>query len=107
MTIKGKALLVIERVAHYSCEDRFKFEVSTFIQSCSHSNWLWGEAHEVFSLMRYDTLPAPNQAYRMKVGDKIWVKVNYEVSYHQDYEGDLDVDMYFTKQKVIKRKRAK
>jgi hypothetical protein len=97
--LKGKALLIIERTD----SEYVPFDVNAIILT-GHSLEGKDAARDDFDLLSTKSLPLPNAAYKLRVGDKIWVNVVYEFFYHQDYFGEWDVDLTYNKQRVIKRK---
>lgn len=58
-------------------------------------------------MLTTDTLPCPDAAYKLKVGESVTVSVVYEFTYSQSYEGEWDVDLCYHKQRVLKRTRAR
>lgn len=98
--IKGKALLVIERLD----SKHVPFYVTAYIQSCSHPEY---DPREDFSCLETDTLPCPDAAYKLNAGDRIWVSVVYQLEWHTDYWGESDAELYYLKQRVIKKKLAR
>lgn len=103
----GKALLVITRMHSEIWPDRFTFEVTPYIQSCSGNEWAREAAKQDFTLLNYDILSAPRAAYKLKVGDKIRVHVVYEFAYTRDYWGEDDVELVYHKEKVLRRQPLK
>lgn len=97
--VKGKALLVIERLD----SKLVPFEVAVFIQSCSLPNKEEAVFSDDFGLLNTDTLPNPDAAYKLKVGGRVWVSVVYEFEYTRDYWGEYDVDLHYHRQRVLKR----
>lgn len=100
----GKALLVIERLD----SKLVPFRVHAFIQSSSDgASGSRDCARQDFEdLLSTNTLPAPNVAYKLKPGDRVWISVVYEFAYHCDYWGEWDVSLQYLKQKTLKRKIA-
>lgn len=98
---KGKALLVIDRL-HCDRPGGFYWDIQPYIQSLNQDD-PGGEVEEAFSCMAYNCLTAPNAAYKMQVGDRIRVQVSFEIHFHQSWEGEWDMDMYLTTQKVLRR----
>jgi hypothetical protein len=96
--IKGKALLIIERLD----SAWVPFDVVAYIQSCSIDDSC--PVQDNFECLNTDTLPLPRAAYKLKTGDKIWISVVYEFNYHQDYWGELDVDLEYHKERVLKKR---
>lgn len=97
--MKGKALLTIERLN----SKWVPYDVYTTILT-----GYYDYVHEEFQLLETDSLPLPDAAYKLKVGEKITVAVSWEFHYSQDYWGEHDVDLYYNRQRVIKRyKRIK
>lgn len=102
--IKGKALVVITRLADQR-NGGFHFDVHPFIQSCNHPEH--DQVYEEFSFMEYDVVPAPNQAYKLNVGDTLRVSVVYEI-HCPSYENREDgCEMYLNKVRVRRVQRAK
>lgn len=98
--IKGKALLVIDKL---DCQ-YVPWDVTVFIQSCNYENaydWI----NEWWSLLDTDSLPLPDAAYKMNVGDRIRVAVTYEFHYiyGDGWSTDDDIELYYTKQRVLRR----
>lgn len=58
-------------------------------------------------LLKTNSLPVPSAAYKLKVGEKIWVSVVYEFRYYQDYCGNWDVELIYRKERVLKRRRLR
>lgn len=87
MSIKGKALLVINRLADSHGEKHW--DVHPFIQTCS-GNWEFRNwAYEEFQLMEWDLQPLPGRAHRMQVGETIRVAVAFEIfPPSRDYSDD-------------------
>lgn len=100
-TIKGQAMLTIERLD----SKNVPFDVYTNILRCSGGNGGWESAYQDFCLLETDSLPLPSQAYRLKIGDRIIVKVNFEFWYTRGdgWTTDDDVDLEYTKATVLKR----
>lgn len=96
--ITGKALLIIEKT------DTDEYYTDVHVQSSSHKDkWISLEDLSYIS----DT-ELPEAAYKLKnIGDKVWVKVKYKICYHVDYYGEADVDIYFTKEKIIRKRKWK
>ena len=98
--IKGKALIVVERL-----DSKYvPFDVSVHVQSCSEEEY---SVEDDFECLSTDTLPCPDAAYKLKVGEKVWVSVVYVIEHHVDYWGEWDTELYYTKQRVLKRRRIK
>lgn len=93
-TITGKALLTITR------EDSkwVPFYVRVDILECSSDEY---EPYEDFDLLSTDTLPCPDAAYDLKVGETVNVLVEYSFLWTKDYFGEVDVDLEYTDQKVV------
>lgn len=92
--IKGKALLIIERLD----SKHVPFDVTAYVQSCSAER-----NDEDWGLLETDTLPLPSVAYKLKVGERVWVSVVYEFRYFCDYWGEWDVDLTYHKERTLKR----
>jgi hypothetical protein len=96
--IKGKALLIIEKLD----SEWVPFDVQVYVQSSSSEDkWCNDQDWECLST---DTLPVPDIAYKLNVGDKVWVSVVYQFNYHQDYWGDWDCKLDYLKQRILKKR---
>tara|TARA_B100000929_G_C15441925_1_gene398288 strand:- start:336 stop:725 length:390 start_codon:yes stop_codon:yes gene_type:complete len=101
--IKGKALLVITKL-----DSKYvPFEVNAYIQSCNGDEICEDSALETFQLLETDTLPLPNAAYKLSVGQTVRVSVVYQIEFSQDYFGESDVDMWYHKEKVLRKQFPK
>jgi hypothetical protein len=99
---KGRALLVIDRLETTNPND-FHWDIYPYIQRLNHDD-PGDEVNEAFNCMKYDCIPAPDAAYKMTVGDRIYVLVHFEIHFtHDDYTGEHDFDMYLERQRVLKR----
>ena len=98
--IKGKALLIIEKLD----SKHVPFDVTAYVQSCSDPEY---DPREDFSLLETDTFPLPKAAYKLNVGDRLWVSVVYRLKWHTDYWGETDGELYYLKERVRKRKVAR
>jgi hypothetical protein len=96
--IKGKALIIIEKLDSI----HVPFDVVVYEQSSSSPNMT---PCEDWDLLSTNTLPVPSVARKLQVGEKIWVSVVYDFSYHQDYWGEWDVNLIYYKERVLKRRR--
>lgn len=56
-----------------------------------------------FSSLRYDILPCPNAAYKLRIGEGVRVAVVFEFTHTVDYWGEGDVDLVYLKQRVLRR----
>ena len=101
--IKGKALLVITRLD----SEYVPFEVNAYIQSCNGGEIHEDSALETFQLLETDTLPLPNAAYKLSVGQTVRVYVVYQIDFSEDYFGESDVDMWYHKEKVLRKQFTK
>lgn len=99
--IKGKALLVTERTSEKH------WDVCAFIQSCSGTEDHLMAAEENFQLLEYDCLPLPNCAHKLAIGEVVRVHVVFEFSFSTDYFGEHDVDLEYSKQRVLRRQYPK
>lgn len=107
-TIKGKALLVIDRWGENQSCGGWRGEVHAFIQSCSSAHWGAYEAvQEMFQHMEYDLVPLPPAAYKMPFYGRIRVVVTYEVSFSADYFGEHDSNLEITKSRVLRKQFPK
>lgn len=98
----GKALLILQRVEHYSGDpSKFQFDVTAYVQTGGHDS-----INEEFDLITYDCLPAPSAAYKLKPYETVRVAVGYEFHYTQDYWGEHDVDLTYTKERVLRKQKA-
>ncbi len=95
--IKGKALLIIEKLG----SNHVPFDVTAHVQSCSSPVY---DPREDFSLLETDTLPLPKAAYKLDVGDRLWFSVVYKIDWHTDYWGETDCELYYLKERVLKRR---
>lgn len=101
--MKGKALLVITKRDSRG----LPFDVRCYIQSCSGNFEHRDCAQEDFQLLEADALPAPDAAYKLREGESVTVSVVFEFDYHRDaYTGEWDVELWYHKQRVLKRTRA-
>lgn len=101
--IKGKAILVIK-----SLDSKYvPFDVHPFIQSCSGNDEELDIAFEHFQLLDTNSLPLPNAAYNLSVGETLRVKVVYEFQFFQFYDGECDVDLIYHKEKVLRKQKAR
>ena len=98
--VKGKALLIIEKLD----SKHVPFDVTVYEQSTSAE--YKGCCSEDWDCLETDTLPLPDCAYKLEVGDKVWVSVVYQFNWHQDYWGEWDVELNYHKQRILKRKNA-
>jgi hypothetical protein len=98
--IKGKALIIIEKLD----SKWVPFDVSVHVQSGGRDGYY---EEETWSCLSTDSLPCPDAAYKLKVGEKIWVSVVYVIEHRVDYWGEWDVKLRYLKQRVIKRRRLK
>lgn len=101
--ITGKALLVIEALGG----EHVPFQVYPYLQSCNGGEICYDVAFENFQLLDTDTLPLPDAAYNMSVGDVIRVSVVYEFTFSCDYYGEYDVDLQYKKQRVLRKQKAR
>jgi len=101
----GKALLVIERIESWRGPKVFNFDVNAIIFTCSVPGMGWQAREDIEGLLEFDTWQAPDAAYKLEVGEKIWVKVTYEIDCHKDYWGEVDCNIEYFKQKVIRRRK--
>jgi hypothetical protein len=96
----GKAVLVIDRL-----DSKYvPFSVQACIESCSG-----GDRDYVtndFECLDTQSLPVPDAARKLKVGQRVVVRVVYEITYTRDYWGEYDVELEYLKQKVIRRYKA-
>lgn len=94
--IKGKALLIIEKL-----DSKYvPFDVTAYVQSCSDPEY---DPREDFSFLETDTFPLPKAAYKLDVGDRLWVSVVYRLEWRTDYWGETDGELYYLKERVLKR----
>jgi len=94
--VKGIATLRITR------EDSkwVPFYVEIDIDSCDSDLY---EPSEEFQLLETDTLPCPDAAYKLEVGESVTVEVGYEFTFTQDpMTLEWDCDLEYTSQKVVK-----
>jgi len=98
--IKGKALLIIEKLD----STHVPFDVTAYVQSCSDPEY---DPREDFGFMETDTFPLPKAAYKLNVGDRLWVSVVYRLEWHTDYWGETDGELYLLKERVLKRRIAR
>lgn len=103
-SIWGKALLVITRL---HSDNGNHFDVHAFIQSSSGGWEHRDAAQEEFQHLEYDVLPLPNPAYRLKVGETMRIAVSYNFSYYRYYDGEVDVDLEYSKVRVRRHQRPK
>ena len=99
--IKGKALLVIERIS------KDHWYVCPFIQSCNGGEDHRMAAEENFQLLEYDCPPLPNCAHKLAIGEVVRVHVVFEFNFTTDYFGEHDVDLEYAKQRVLRRQYPK
>lgn len=101
--IKGKALLVMDRIAAHNPKE-FQWDIHVIELSCS-SHDPGGEVQENFSCVEYDIHPAPAPAYKMAIGDRLRILVHYELHYTRGdgWLTDDDVDLYYERVKVLRR----
>lgn len=99
--IKGKALLIITKTS----SKYVPFEIVAHIQSNSCHNYY--DLEEDFSLIETDTFPAPDVAYKLRIGERLWVRVTYKISILTDYWGESGIRLSYLKQRTLKRKMIK
>ena len=64
-------------------------------------------ALETFQLLETDTLPLPNATYKLSVGQTVRVSVVYQIDFSQDYYGESDVELWYHKEKVLRKQFPK
>lgn len=64
-------------------------------------------AKEALECCDYIAGAMPSAALRLRDGERIIVKVNFSVAWSQDYWGEWDFGLDYTKQKVICRRMAR
>lgn len=105
--IKGKALLVITRLADASWGEKH-WEVHAYVQSCSSVRY---EDHdclmETFGLMEWDLIPLPAIAHKINVGETARVSVIYEMHYPSRGNEEDGPDLYLNKERVRRVQRPK
>ena len=101
--IRGKALLVIERLD----SKWVPFDVTPFIQSCSDPRPEGRDCVKEDFQMCSSVLPLPSIAHKLKVGEVARVSVVYEFEYTTDYWGESDVYLTYHKERVLRRHRAR
>lgn len=105
--IKGKALLVIERTDSEYCP----FHVDVFIQSTSHEDPYEGRVimEQEFEYLAYKSgrHAVPAAAKKLKEGERIRLYVVYECRWHKDHDGEYDSEIFYHKERVLRRQRAK
>lgn len=101
--LKGRALLTIDRIDSLSSKE-FRWDINANILTCNHDD-PGGEVQEAFRCVEYDSMQAPDAAYKMEVGDRIYVLVHYELHFTKGdgYTTDDDADLYYERQRVLKR----
>jgi hypothetical protein len=98
---KGKALLIIDRLeANRPTDFHWDIDVRQLTLNCDDPG---GEVNEAFSCVGWDSLPAPAAAYKMQIGDRIRVLVHYEIHFSCDYWGESDMDLYYERERVLRR----
>lgn len=96
--IKGKALLVITKL-----DSKYvPFDVQVYIQSCNGNEMHSDIAYENFMLLETNTLPLPNIAYQLEIGETARVSVVYEFVFTCDYFGEHDVDIMYHKERTLR-----
>lgn len=107
--IKGKAMLVIERKPYNTAYGRPLFNIAAHILSCSSADPLTraGVSEELHCVSYNDGIP--DSARKLKPGERIWIKVVYEIHYHQHYDHwsgtpEWSSTIYYNKEKVIRRR---
>lgn len=98
--IKGKALIIIERLD----SEHVPFDITVYVQSGGRGGYY---EEETWDCLSTDTLPCPSAAYKLKVGEKVWVSVVYVIKHHVAYWGEWDTKLYYKKERVIKRRKFK
>ena len=104
LTIYGKALMVMTRLDTGPGKHCWHSEV--YIQSCSGSLLHRDSAREELWNVDYDILPAPGPAYKMEIGETIRLSVNFLLTYHRYFDGEVDVDLEYPKVRVLRRQKA-
>jgi len=102
--IKGKALLVLTRLHEHDEDPRY--EVSSFIQSCSGDCDHRDAVNEEFQHLAYDVIPVPNQARRLQPGETMRIAVVYAISYYRYDDGEVDSDLEYSKARVLRHQKA-
>jgi hypothetical protein len=102
---KGKALLIIDRL-HTDNPKEFHWDIDVR-QFTINQDDPGGEVAEAFNCVQYDVIQAPAAAYKMQVGDRIRVLVHYEMHFSQDYWGESDMDLYYERERVLRRQPFK
>lgn len=102
-SIFGKALLVITRT--HADGESARYDVSTYIQSCTDGIYDRDAAQEEFQHLEYDVHPLPSAAYKLAWGDTIRVAVTFYISFHKYWDGECDSTLEYTKQRVLRRQK--
>lgn len=90
--VSGKAIIYVEKDAGYWRG----FLTDVRMISCDH------EDRSYIQESIENTIPAC--ATKLKPGERMWVWVRYEIRWSQDYYGEVDCNVEFPKEKVLKRR---
>lgn len=100
-TLKGKALLVIERSAF----SKDHFDVNAHVQS-AEGTYQWRSAAQEDLECGYRADMLPGVCKRMKIGERVWISIVYIITYTQDYWGEYDCEVVYRKERTLKRTRS-